>query len=208
MPSAEPPHAHATFVSIERVAVHDAAAAARVIDDATTRGSVFRATEGFLGDQIHQSADHHTVIHRVEWASEAAAAASGIRAVSAFLGWTAPALHGPNDTDVPGVASLATRHLRGRESYDALLALMAQSGAWKRNFPGFIFAIPHLGLDGRTFVMYTAWVDHSAYRAWISDPRLSVGQEEIARLEVAPPEYLLCEIVTNSHRAIRGPSRT
>ena len=216
MPSAESPlrgGPPATFVVFDSVTVRDASKSGWVIQRmGSDTASVFREASGFIGDRLHLSTDGHTVVRRVEWAGEAdyqlalaRHASSGapadmsgapeIRGENTFRGWTAPGLHGPDPAARPGVVVVATRHLRDAKSCTVLLELMAGSGDWKQRFPGFVSATPHLGTDGRTFITYSAWVDDAAYKSWISDPRITSGQEAIARLEVAPPEYQLCGIV-------------
>ena len=216
MPSAESPRQggpRATFVVFDSVTVRDSTTSGWVSHRMESdSASAYRGESGFLGDRLHVSANGHTVIRRMEWAGEADYQLAVARHASrgsppdmrgapeiagevTFRGWTAASLRGPDLAATPGVVVVATRHLRDPESCVSLLGLMAQSGEWKQRFPGFVAAIPHLGTDGRTFITYSAWVDDAAYRAWISDPRISSGQEAIARLEVAPPEYLLCGIV-------------
>jgi len=203
----------ATFVVFDSVSVRDASTSGWVVHRMESdTASAYRGASGFIGDRLHLSADGHTVVRRVEWTGEAdyqlalarhvsrgtpadMSGAPEIRGEGTFRGWTAPGLRGPDPGAPAGVVIVATRHLRDPKSCTALIELMAGGGEWKQRFPGFVSATPHLGTDGRTFITYSAWVDDAAYKAWIADPRVTSGQEAIARLEVAPPEYQLCTIV-------------
>jgi hypothetical protein len=60
---------------------------------------------------------------------------------------------------------------------------------------GFVGATAYLSADGRTFLNYPRWVDEAAYRAYMADPRITEGQEDIAVLETAPPEFVECRIL-------------
>ena len=171
-----------------------------------------RHVRGFVSSRVHVSTDGTTVINRGEWTDEEAYRTSfrenpsggvlhalgtrpGVLAATVFSG--APAatpLEGPEPDAQPGVVGVATRHLGGPASADAVLDLLAKSGEWKRHHPGFISATPYVDKEGATFVNYPMWVNEVAYQAWMADPRISEGQEELARLEVAPPEYVLCRV--------------
>jgi quinol monooxygenase YgiN len=124
----------------------------------------------------------------------AVASDSRVKSSSRFVGAQAPGLTGPQWGRPPGIVAVATRHLAGPQAAATLLDLLARSGEWKRDFPGFIAATPYLSADRRTFINYAQWVDESAYQAWMADPRIGEGQREIAGLEVAAPEYLLCRL--------------
>jgi hypothetical protein len=148
--------------------------------------------------------DGGAVVIRAVWPDEASHRATsglagrrGVLSTTTFGGTAAPGLHGPAAGRAPGIVAVATRHFAGRDSADAVLRLLGESGDWKRGFPGFISATPYLSHDGRTFVNYPMWVDEAAYRAWMADPRIAEGQQEIARLEVAPPEYLVCRVAAD-----------
>ncbi|MGW0565207.1 hypothetical protein ACWDZ4_32580 [Streptomyces sp. NPDC003016] len=177
-----------------------------------------RHSPGFLSSRVHVSADRRTVIHRGRWRDAAdhwtalagnrtadvltaLSSRPGVRAVTAFRGTPAPGIDGPQLGGQPAYVAVATRHLRGRESFDALMDLLARSGAWKRHHRGFISATPHISPDGRTFVNYAMWADEDSYHAWMADPRIFEGQEEIARLEGAPPEYVLCTVAADIEAA-------
>ncbi|MEO3972644.1 antibiotic biosynthesis monooxygenase [Streptomyces sp. CAU 1734] len=181
-----------------------------------------RYTPGFISSRVHISADGATVINRGEWTSEAAYRTSfrenpagavlhglgsrpGVIGASVFSGVPAEGFTGPEASAEPGVVMVATRHLDGHESARALLELLSRSGQWKREFPGFISVTPYLGRDGTTFVSYPMWVNEAAYRSWTEDPRISEGQQEVARLEVAPPEYVLCTVAAQVDAAPRDP---
>ncbi|MGP4087158.1 putative quinol monooxygenase [Streptomyces sp. KR55] len=166
-----------------------------------------RHSRGFIASRVHVSDDRRTVIHRCLWrdAADHHAAADrlkelanrpGVQTAKAFGGTPAPGLHGPQLGAQPGRLAVATRYLHPG-SYDALADLLARSGAWKRHHKGFISATPHITPDGLTFVNYAMWATEDSYRAWMADPRISEGQEEIARLEAAPPEYVLCTVAAD-----------
>ncbi|MGW0394714.1 antibiotic biosynthesis monooxygenase [Streptomyces sp. NPDC003042] len=180
-----------------------------------------RHTPGFISSRVHLSADGTTVVNCGEWTTEAAyrtsfqenpaggvlhtlGSRSGVLAATVFSGTPAPGVEGPQVTEQPGVVVIATRHLDGHESARRVLDLLSDSGEWKRDFPGFISATPYLNRDGTTFINYPMWVNEVAYQAWMADPRISQGQEELARLEVAPPEYLLCTVAAQVDAAPRA----
>ncbi|MFD3330421.1 putative quinol monooxygenase [Streptomyces sp. NPDC058701] len=184
-----------------------------------------RHTPGFISSRVHLSADRLTVVNRGEWTSEAAYRTSfqenpaggvlhalgsrpGVLAATVFSGTPAPGVRGPEAeaAERPGVVVVATRHLDGHPAARRVLDLLAGSGEWKRDFPGFISATPYIDRDGTTFVNYPMWVSELAYQAWMADPRISEGQEELARLEVAPPEYVLCTVAAQVDAAPRTPT--
>ncbi|GHH30528.1 antibiotic biosynthesis monooxygenase [Streptomyces lanatus] len=180
-----------------------------LITEAATR---LRHSPGFLSSRVHVGDDRRTVIHRGLWrdAADHHAAADrlkeladrpGVQTAKTFAGTPAPGLHGPRTGVLPGRVAVATRHLRDPESYPALMDLLNRSGDWKRHHRGFITATPHISPDQLTFVNYATWEDEDSYRAWMADPRISEGQEEIARLEAAPAEYVLCAVVADIRAA-------
>lgn len=171
----------------------------------------------FVSARVHIGADGLSVVNRVQWVRARGCPSPrerfahgpdtevlrdlirrpGVVSGTFFHGAPAPGLQGPEAhlSDRPGVVAVATRHLDGTdESFRELMDLLTRSGEWKRGFPGFISATPYIDPDRKTFINYPMWADERAYRAWMADPRISEGQEEIARLEVAPPEYLLCTV--------------
>ncbi|MEU3372385.1 hypothetical protein ABZ734_18190 [Streptomyces sp. NPDC006660] len=196
-----------------------AASLVRILTDEV--GSWVRHTEGFISSRVHVSADGTTVINRGEWTSEAAYRTSfgtnpaggvlhalgtrpGVLAATVFSGAPAEgAIEGPAAGERPGVVVVATRHLGGPESAHRLLDLLARSGEWKRDFPGLISVTPYLSEDGTEFVNYPMWVSEVAYSSWMADPRILEGQEELARLEVAPPQYVLCAVAAHVDAAAR-----
>lgn len=209
------------FVRFEVLRTAGTEAAAALVDTLTqeTRDVMTRAP-GFRSARIHLGTDGTTVITRAEWAGEedhrthllrhpAARAPRDLPdrpevvAATSFHGTRVPGIEGPAAHSRPGVAVLATRHLSGPEGTAAVLDLLSRSGEWKRRFPGFVGAAPCVSPDGRTFVNYPLWVSESAYRSWMADPRIAEGQEELARLEVAPPEYLVCTVAAQLD-AVRG----
>ncbi|MGY3339704.1 quinol monooxygenase YgiN [Streptomyces filamentosus] len=179
-----------------------------------------RHTPGFVSSRVHLSADGATVVNRGEWTDEAAYRTSfrdnpaggvlhglgrrpGVVSATVFHGAPAPGVEGPETDARPGVVVVATRHLDGHGSARAVLDLLERSSEWKRGFPGFISATPYVDRDGTTFINYPMWVSEVAYRSWMADPRISEGQEELARLEVAPPEYVLCTVAAHMDAAPR-----
>jgi quinol monooxygenase YgiN len=173
-----------------------------------------RHVAGFVSSRIHLSLDGTTVVNRGRWASEAdyrsyvrtASSGSelygfsnrpGVLAATLFRGTPAPGIEGPAAAEKPGIMAVATRHIGGPESARAVVDLLRRTGEWKRYFPGFISATPYISQDGRTYVNYPQWVSEAAYHAYLADPRIADGQAEIARYEVAPPEFVLCRLVTN-----------
>ncbi|MER6808878.1 antibiotic biosynthesis monooxygenase [Spirillospora sp. NPDC000708] len=173
-------------------------------DGPATAGALVEAAKGLLDPvtaRVHTALDDMAVVIRTVRPDAASshttgklADHAGVLSTTTFQGTSVPGLTGPEAGREPGIVAVATRHFAGRDSAAAVLRLLAGSGEWKRDFPGFISATPYLSPDGRTFVNYPMWVDEAAYRAWMADPRIAEGQEEIARLEVAPPEYLVCRV--------------
>lgn len=170
-----------------------------------------RHLPGFVIGRVQIGLDATTVVHHTLWTGEAAyrtwylgstaslvlaelAQGPGVLTTTAHSGVSAPGIEGPAAGREPGIVAIATRHLGGRGSADAVLDLLARSGDWKRRFPGFVSATPYLSQDRRTFVNYPMWEDEASYRAWMADPRISQGQQEIALLETAPPEYHVCSV--------------
>ncbi|MFL6119155.1 antibiotic biosynthesis monooxygenase [Actinophytocola sp.] len=161
--------------------------------------TTLRAAPGFVSARIHVSTDGGTVVQRTEWQDRESTVDAwpdvpGPTA-SVFEGTPAPGLEGPAAGREPGVVVVATRYLAGPESAAAVLELLAGSGRWKRDFPGFISATPYLSADGRTFVNYPTWVDESSFRAWTEDPNINGAREEVTRHELRPPDILVCHVV-------------
>jgi quinol monooxygenase YgiN len=176
-----------------------------------------RHCAGFRSARVHVGTDGTTVVNRGEWSGASAYRTSfesheraavlqglaghpGVRAASVFRGSPAPGIDGPETAARPGIAVVAVRHLRDAAATAAVLGLLAESGAWKRTFPGFVSATPYVSEDGTTYINYPMWVSEEAYRSWMADPRIAEGQEEIARLEAAPPEYILCTVAAQTDR--------
>ncbi|WP_455354469.1 antibiotic biosynthesis monooxygenase [Streptomyces sp. SYSU K217416] len=200
------------FVTFGVLRVDGPETAAALVETVTeeVRGWV-RHTPGFISSRVHVSTDGTTVVNRGEWTSEEAYRTSfqespsggvlhalgtrpGVLAATVFSGTPATPLEGPEAAEQPGVVVVATRHLSGPSAADTVLEMLAGSGEWKRRFPGFISATPYVNREGTTFINYPMWVNEVAYQAWMADPRISEGQDQLARLEVAPPEYLLCTV--------------
>ncbi|MEV6655081.1 antibiotic biosynthesis monooxygenase [Streptomyces sp. NPDC051219] len=206
------PASEVGFVTFGVLRVDGAETAAALVETVTEEVKKWvRHAPGFISSRVHVSTDGTTVVNRGEWTNEEAYRTSfqespsggvlhalgtraGVLAATVFSGTPATPLEGPEAKAQPGVVVVATRHLGGPSAADAVLELLAGSGEWKRRFPGFISATPYVSREGTTFVNYPMWVNEVAYQAWMADPRISEGQEELARLEVAPPEYLLCTV--------------
>lgn len=169
---------------------------------------------GFVSARIHRATDGTKVITRTLWQAQRdyeAAAHDGdvpavltqhgesaqVEPVGLFQGTPVAGIAGPQAEEPPGIVAFAVRLLRDRAAFPSLMDLLARSEDWKRHHQGFIRATPYIGLDGTTFVNYPAWTDEKSYRAWMADPRLSLGQEEITRLEAAPPEFVLCTVTAH-----------
>ncbi|WP_093798122.1 antibiotic biosynthesis monooxygenase [Streptomyces sp. Wb2n-11] len=213
------PAPEAGFVTFDVLAAERPETADELVDAITAESTArTRHSPGFISSRVHVSTDRRTVVHRGQWrgaADHRAALADGrtpdvltalsnrpdVRAVTAFRGAPAPGIDGPRLGARPEYVAVATRHLHGRESFDTLMGLLARSGEWKRRHRGFISTTPHISPDGRTFVNYVMWADESSYHAWMADPRISEGQEEIARLEEAPPAYVLCTVAADIEAA-------
>jgi len=212
------------FVTFEVLHCEGHEAAAGLVEAFTAQATdrVGR-TPGLVSSPVHQGVTDPVVVRRAEWTDERAHRAAtadtpavhalrtlagrpGVTRSSTFRGTPVPGLDGPAVGRAPGVVVVATRHLGGPDSVRTLLGLLHDGGAWKSRAPGFIAALPYVGADGKTFVNYPMWTDRAAYRAWMADPRIPAGQEDIARLEVAPPEYLLCTVVSDV-RADPTPDR-
>lgn len=212
LPSAGAPKPEAGFVTFHTLVLDRPEHVPDVVDLVTGEVSErLRHSRGFRSSRIHVSADGRTVITRTLWqgaADHRAAqppdgAAGGppspaghpaVRTATVFLGRPSPGITGPALGQPPGVVAVATRHLRDPACFPLLMDLLVNGGDWKRHHRGFISATPNLGTDGTTFVNYPMWSDEESYQAWMADPRLSHGQQEIARLEAAPPEYVLCTV--------------
>lgn len=159
---------------------------------------------GLRSARVHLGLDRPLAAIRAEWSGENSARAApdvplaGVRSQRSLSGIPAAGLTGPDPAAPGGVAAIAVRHLGGPEDAAAVLELLAASGSWKRRFDGFVSAQPCVSRDGRTLVNYPMWTRMDAYEAWMADPRVSEGQEEIARHEVAPAEYLLFRVVAEA----------
>ncbi|MFJ7773356.1 hypothetical protein ACIQ1J_34495 [Streptomyces sp. NPDC097107] len=179
-----------------------------------------RHTDGFHSARTHVSLDGATVVQSGRWADEKRYRDSflrhpegrvlhtlggrpEVRAASGFSGFPAAGVRGPAAGRAPGLVGFAVRRLTGPESARAVLGLLARSGEWKRTSPGFISASPYIGPDGTTFVNCPMWVDRDAYDSYMKHPDIAEGLEEVARLEVAPPEFLLCTVAAD----IGAPAR-
>jgi heme-degrading monooxygenase HmoA len=183
-----------------------------------------RTAPGFLLSRVHLTLDGSTLVHHTRWAGEREYrvwcpddAAIGdpdhpyrhpaVRTAVTVTGTAAGGIRGPAVGQPPRVVAVAIRHFAGHESAETVLGLLHRSGEWKRDHPGFIAADVCLSPDGRTFVNYPAWTERGAYEAWMADPRISAGQAEIARLELAPPQYYVCTVEHDVVGHHTGPER-
>ncbi|MGW0331542.1 putative quinol monooxygenase [Streptomyces sp. NPDC003011] len=170
---------------------------------------------GFVLSRVHIALDGRAVVHHTRWSDEARYRTSypghpdagalrglqrrpGVVSATMFRGTPARGITGPAAGRAPGIVAVATRHFAGPRQAGAVVDLLHRTGEWKREFHGFISATPYLDPEGRTFVNYPMWTDRSAYDAWMADPRIAEGQSEIARLETAPPEYLVCTVASEA----------
>jgi heme-degrading monooxygenase HmoA len=159
-----------------------------------------RHAPGLLLSRLHASLDGAVAVHHTRWATEPdyrhgrGAGHPGGEAAVTLTGTVAGVIRGPSAGRPPGVVAIAIRHFSGPDPAAVVLGLLHRSAGWKQRHPGFIGAEVTLSADSRTFVNYPAWADRGAYDAWMADPRIATGQAEIARLESAPPRYLVCTV--------------
>lgn len=204
------------FAAFEVLRVDGAGTADALVASITREvGAWVSAAPGFLLSRVHVGLDGRAVVHHTRWTDEVCYRTSfldapdagvlrglgerpGVLASSVRRGSSAGGITGPAAGRPPGVVAVATRHFSGPGPARAVVDLLHRTGQWKRDFPGFVSATAYLGSDGRLFVNYPMWVDRSAYDAWMADPRIAEGQAEIARLEAAPPEYLVCTVAAHT----------
>lgn len=207
------------FAAFDVLRVEGGGTADALADSITSEVAAWvSAAPGFLLSRVHVGLDGSTVVHHTRWTDEEryrtsfldaqeagvlcdVGRRSGVLASSVRTGVPAGGIEGPAAGRPPGVVAVATRHFTGPGPARAVVDLLHRTGEWKRDFPGFISATAYLSSDGTMFVNYPMWVDRSAYDAWMADPRIAEGQAEIARLESAPPEYLVCTVA--AHTAAR-----
>ncbi|MFJ6125784.1 putative quinol monooxygenase [Streptomyces griseoviridis] len=170
--------------------------------------------DGFLSCRTHLGIDGDVVVHTVGWRDEASARGTYPATLGEALlarlgrevmlrtdlvgGAPGPGVRGPASAKPPGLACVAIRYVADRAAGEAMAELLLRSGDWKKDFPGFVSATPYLGPDGTTYVNYPQWTDRAAFDAYMADPRNAAGQQDIADLEVAPPDLLLCTLVTET----------
>lgn len=171
-------------------------------------GEEIRRADGFVSMRVHVSLDDDAVICHGRWTGEAeyrswqhAGRVGSLRGLAdrfdvlsleAFGGFPAAGIAGPATAESPGIVAVATRHVGGHAAAETLGGLLQSSGGWKRHVAGFIGASAFISADGTTYVNYPEWVDRSAFDAYMADPRIAEGQAEIAPLETAEPEFVLC----------------
>ncbi|HJP80747.1 MAG TPA: hypothetical protein VJ914_41150 [Pseudonocardiaceae bacterium] len=159
---------------------------------------------------VYVSNDGTQVVHCAEWTTDSPTLPTaspgddmlpglskefGAEVVRNFVGSLLVSIDGPAAAAPPGVAVLATRHVKDADAAGALGELLVQSGEWKQYLPGFIGAAAYLSADGREFLNYPRWVDAAAYDAYMADPRIAEGQNAIATVEEAKPEFIRCHSV-------------
>lgn len=164
----------------------------------------------YLTSHVYVSDDGTQVVHCGEWTTESPAPPTanpgddvlpglsmefGAQVVRNFVGSLLVSIDGAAAAEPPGVAVLATRHVKDADAAGALGDLLVQSGEWKQYLPGFIGATAYLSADGREFLNYPRWVDAAAYEAYMADPRIAEGQNAIATVEEAKPEFIRCHSV-------------
>lgn len=174
---------------------------------AAGRLAALAAESAVPGEQaIHLSVDESVIVYCVRWAAAPGTGPSGphedvLRALSAdpsvgsvrtFAGTLAASVDGPAAAEPPGAAVLAIRHVRDHATARDLAGLLARSGDWKRDFPGFVGAAAYVSDDGTDYVNYPRWTDEERYHAYMADPRNARDQPSIASLETAKPEMIRC----------------
>lgn len=182
--------------------VEEAAEAKRVAERLAT---MLRQRPGPMSSAIHISVDRTAVVHCGRWTAGPGRTASpgddllralaeepGILSARSFTGALAADIEGPAAGQEPGASVLALRHVRDGDAARELAKLLESTGEWKRHVAGFIGASAYVSADGRDFINYPRWTDEAAYRAYMADPRIAEGQDSIARLEVAEPEFVRC----------------
>ncbi|MFD4575722.1 putative quinol monooxygenase [Streptomyces sp. NPDC058417] len=173
-----------------------------------------RDLDGFLSSRVHLALDGTAVVHSVAWRDElsarntypaglAAAVVDRLGSAAALrtdlVGGTPSAgVLGPDADRPPGLLCVAVRYVSGHEGAAAMADLLRGSGTWKRHFPGFVSATPYISPDGRTYVNYPQWLDREAFEAYMADERNAAGQPDIGALEVAPPDIVLCTLVSET----------
>ncbi|WP_455354473.1 hypothetical protein [Streptomyces sp. SYSU K217416] len=174
-----------------------------------------RHADGFVSSRTHIALDGTSVVHCGRWTDARTYRSSftdrpegrvlhtladrpGVHSASVFRGTPAAGLRGPAAGRKPGLVGFAVRRLSGPEAARTVHGLLTDSGEWKRESAGFISATPYIGEDGTTFVNCPMWVDRSAYDTYMKHPKIAEGLEEVARLEVAPPEFLLCTVAAET----------
>jgi hypothetical protein len=184
------------FVTLDTWPTEGPVAAKALVDRLTEQlRSSIRHAAGFSAARVLVSLDGTEVVVRSDWASEAAHREAGAEVGTTHFGGTQIAhIEGPEKAAPPGLVIVATRYVSGHEAANALGELLVRSGRWKSDFPGFISATAYASTDGKTYVNYPQWVDETAERAYLADSRIQVGQDEIARFEVAPPEFVRCGV--------------
>lgn len=208
MESMNDPHAAAGFVTFDVLRLDGSETSGAVVDALASdvRARTARVA-GFISSRIHVSLDGGTVAIRVEWVSEAdcvpgSHSVAGVASATAFEGIPAALIEGPSAEEPAGVVSIATRHVGSQKSAHALARHLVETADWKRDFPGFVSATAYISMDGATYVNYPQWVSEDAQRAYMADPRNAAAQGGIARLEVAPPEFVMCTVAAHIERLV------
>src|SRR5437763_2845302 len=152
---------------------------------------MFEQRPDYLLSHTYVSDDGTAVVHCGEWTTDSPglptanpgddllrtlSEESGVEVVRKFVGTLLVSIDGAAAQDAPGVAVLATRHVKDVEAANELGKLLARSGEWKQHVPGFIGAAAYISADGREFMNYPRWVDAAAYEAYMADPRIVEGQ--------------------------------
>ena len=211
--------------SVGAQTIHGAFEVLRVADPgdaASLAGEValmFRQRSDHMSSHVYVSDDGTAVVHCGEWTTDSPGSPTtnpsedllrtlskefGVQVVRNFVGTLLVGIDGAAAAEPPGVAVLATRHVKDAEAANALGELLAQTGEWKQHIPGFVGAAAYLSADGREFLNYPRWVDAAAYQAYMADPRIAQGQHVIATHEEAEPEFIRCHTVPGLMEGSRG----
>ncbi|MFF6782504.1 hypothetical protein [Streptomyces sp. NPDC012510] len=214
MTSVNPPASEAGFATFGVLRTDSPDTATALVGLITREVNTWvRHSDGFVSSHTHIALDGTSVMHRGRWTDEETYGSSfthrpeghvlrtladrpGVRSATVFRSVPAAGPHGPAAGQQPGLVGFAVRRLSGARAQQHVHGLLTASGEWKRDCAGFISATPYIGTDGTTFINCPMWADRDAYDSYMRHPQLTEGLEEVARLEVAPPEFLLCTVAT------------
>lgn len=173
---------------------------------------------GLVRTRVHLSLDRATVVVHELWEGREQRQAAGLPApveppsgpvpdrVTVLQGVAVPGIEGPAANRLPGLTCVVRRQVADSAGVRAAAGVLARTGGWKREHPGFVGAAPFLADDGRSLLNYVQWLDEAAYHSYMSDPRVRLGQEEVTRLEVAPASLTMCRMLAD--RSVQPTSRS